>query len=60
MKDYNYECDDGRECPVSEMPLADLHELLADPSLIIPHGEAAVPALLERLRIELLIRERNL
>lgn len=62
MFDYTYFRDDGTMCYVAEMSLAELHEAIADTArgeIECQHGTKAEDVL-ERLRIELLVRELKL
>ena len=63
MRDYRFTMDDGRTVPVSEMPKQDIIDILEVGDLQIDDSDGNVDDkqnILERLRIELLIRELNL
>lgn len=62
VKDHNYIKDDGSLVPVSEMDIADIRSCL-DNGLEIHNVDGETPQpedVMERLRIELLIRELGL
>lgn len=63
MRDYLFMTDDGRMVPVSEMPKQDIIDILKIGDLRIDYADGSPDDkqnILERLRIELLIRELNL
>jgi hypothetical protein len=63
MRDHNYIRKDGTRIPVSQMLTAKIQELLADGGVNVINDEGFVDSshwIMERLRIELLIRELSL
>lgn len=66
MKDHRFIKDDGEPLPVSEMSMGDIREILsgAIEVQIVPLPDdppgVTIEHLMERLRIEVLIRELNL
>ena len=63
MRDYLFVADYGRLIPVSEMPKQDIIDILEVGDLQIYDADGSADDkqnILERLRIELLIRELNL
>ena len=63
MREYLFLTDDGRMIPVSEMPTQEIIGILEIGDLQIDYADGNVDDkqnILERLRIELLIRELNL
>ena len=60
MKDYRYCRDGGNPVFVAEMATADIQRVLADGLRIIDSEGTTVANIMERLRIELLIRELGL
>lgn len=58
MRDYYAAYEDGRQIAVADLPTSEIHEMLRDG--IKPLGGDQAPAIIERLRLELFIRERNL
>lgn len=63
MRDHNYITPEGRRMPVAEMPTSKIQELLADGEVQIDDSDGyrdPSASVMERLRIELLIRELGL
>jgi hypothetical protein len=62
MKDHNYVAEDGTLIPTAELPTAKIQELLASGVEIVSTDgeEPIVENVMERLRIELLIRSLGL
>jgi hypothetical protein len=62
MKDHNYIREDGTRVPVSKMNIEDIVDILHQGGVVIEDEEHQENQenVLERLRIELLIRELNL
>jgi hypothetical protein len=62
MRDYFYAPDEGPQVPVSEMMTADIQDILAVSDCVIHNrdGNETVENVLERLRIELVIRNLGL
>ena len=58
MRDYSMEGPDGQDVAVADMSDADIAECLRDGFVLI--GDAARENVVERLRIEVLIREHNM
>jgi hypothetical protein len=62
MKDHNFVTDHGQHIPTADLPTAQIEELLRTGiEIVSTDGEEALPEnVLERLRIELLIRSLGL
>jgi hypothetical protein len=64
MRDHNYIREDGTRIPVSQMTTDEIVSVLLDGNVQMEHSDGAptdaVQWVLERLRIELLIRELSL
>lgn len=64
MRDHNYLTESGERIPVSKLPIEKIVELLLDGAVEIENSDGAPgdtsENVIERLRIELLIREHNL
>lgn len=64
MRDHNYITETGERIPVAKLPIEKIVELLHDGAVEIKNSDGgpddSSENVIERLRIELLIREKNL
>lgn len=64
MRDHNYLEEDGTRIPVAKLPIEKIVDLLSDGAVRIDNSDGGPgdtsENVIERLRIELLIRELNL